>query len=74
MIHVRSDNTVRHEFDHERDKVILRVRSHYARFVVIRVLFIKKSLANWHQLTRILNDECKFDEYVHLHCLPSLYE
>jgi len=26
------------------------------------------------ELTRILNDECKFDEYVHLHCLQILYE
>jgi len=28
----------------------VRVRPHYARFVVIRVLFVKKkSLANWHE-------------------------
>jgi len=34
--------------------LILRVRPHYARFVVIHVLFVKKkSLANWHQLTNI---------------------
>jgi len=26
------------------------------------------------ELTQILNDECKFDEYVHLHCLQILYE
>jgi len=40
----------------------------YAQFVIIRVLRFH------HELTRILNDECKFDEYVHLHCLQILYE
>jgi len=25
------------------------------------------------ELTRILNDECEFDEYVYLHCLQILY-
>jgi len=55
----------------EKNAVRFRVRPHYAWFAF---LSSKKSLANWHQLTRILNDECKFDEYVHLHCLPILYE
>jgi len=26
------------------------------------------------ELTRILNEECKFDEYVHLHCLQIWIE
>jgi len=42
-----------------------------ATLCAIRVLFVKKIAS---ELTRILNDECKCDEYVHLHCLPILYE
>jgi len=43
----------------------------YARFVVIRVFWFRQKKPS--ELTRILNDECKF-EYVHLHCLQILYE
>jgi len=50
------------------------VRPDYAWFVVIRVLWFRQKNHSANKLTRILNDECKFDEYVHLYCLQILYE
>jgi len=47
------------------------MRPDYTRFVVIRVIFVKKPAS---ELTQILIDECIFNEYVHLHCLQILYE
>jgi len=46
----------------------------YARFVVIRVLRFRQKNRFASELTRILNDECKFDKYVYLHRLQILYE
>jgi len=44
-----------------------------ARLCAIRGGFRQKNRSA-SELTRILNDECKFDEYVHLRCLQILYE
>jgi len=55
-------------------KVPLMLALDYARFVVIRVLWFRQKNRSASELTRILNDECKFDEYVYLHCLQILYE
>jgi len=45
-----------------------------ARLCAIRVLWFRQKNRSASELTRILNDECKFHEYVHLHCLQILYE
>jgi len=50
------------------------VRPDYARFVVIRVLFVKKIASELTPIDTNIKRRVKFDEYVHLHCLQILYE
>jgi len=54
----------------------LRMRSDYARLTVQNAsgFFDETKGRESPRIDTNINDECKFDEYVHLHCLQILYK